>query len=189
MSKILDSLKKADNIKNGKNGFKNQQKDTVISSALNKEVTAPQQSSSLRPPSTSQTNTFSTGQKKAYLPITIVSIGIFLLLITNLVLIGTVKNNAKTSANTTEKLNRIEGLLNKNGQQLIAFSSRIKEQDNDLSKVGRQMQSNQDEISQLEKRISSQATTINGLNSAKKTLLNRVSALEANQTQAKPTNE
>src|SRR3989338_3273312 len=119
MSKIIDSLKKAEAKKNGNSHSQPPGKENpagadepIIQSAL--EKTGNDYEKTHRPP---QTVAARQPVKTSPIPITVIIIGFILLLGVNLALMNILRDYRRSNTNAIAKLNRIEEALNKNNLQ------------------------------------------------------------------------
>ncbi len=182
MSKIIDSLKKAENKKNGRkypqnadNSHLEASEETIISAAQRTQDTESEIDFSVPHPRIID----KARPKPAWMLSLAIVASLFLLLGISLSLILKLNNYSKTSTNIATKLNRLEELLDKNNKQSTSFSKQLAKQEQILDKLSRQEQDNQAQIAQLDKKVSAQAVSIDNLTKAKKALFNRVSALES----------
>lgn len=182
MSKIIDNLKKAENQKNGgkysqpiENPQTAQREESVILAAQNTQRPAEKKHADYFEPEITSKAT----PKFNWMVVLLIVVGLFLLVGMSSAIVLMSKNYSKANTNTSAKLARLEELLNKNNQQFAAFSKQLVKQEQVLDKLGRQEQDNQTLTSQLEKKVNAQAASIENLTKAKKTLFNRVGALES----------
>jgi uncharacterized protein YlxW (UPF0749 family) len=188
MSKIIDSLRRAENIKNGGKSPQTVIKSvaaepggSIISTAQNSgQVQAPVSALKEQPlrrtdalPISAKTQDAPT--KTIRIAIAIIALAFILLLAANVRLIFLLKNYTRTSSSNSPKLGRLEELIDKN---LASLSSRVKDQDAEIKKLNQGVKDRQEQINQLDKDSVAQRTSLENLNKAKKTLFNKVAELE-----------
>lgn len=181
MSKIIDYLKKAENRRKGLKSTQTESKpqtirpnETVIFKAQNTSVIEPAREPNLLRPGTA-TKGF---PKNTWMIVSAIAISLFLLPVAGLGIIAISKKYTQANANTVTRLGRLEELLNKNNQQLTAYSNQFKELGSEIKKLNQQTKESQGLISLMEKNNLAQKTSIDNLTKAKKTLFNKVSELE-----------
>jgi uncharacterized protein HemX len=179
VSRIIDSLKRATNQKYSakysqatvKNGSA-QPESSVILSAQGSQTENPVESVGKFQPAIANAST-----KTALIIGLVITASCLLLLGGSLGFAAMSKSYAKANTNTATKLGRLEELLNKNNQQLAAFSNRIKEQESEIKKLSQQTKESQNLISLMEKNNNAQRTSIENLTKAKNSLYKKIEDL------------